>query len=692
MLCLFIVVYQQANQPVKAQVQGKTESPSGIYDDMGKMWTFDYPPIDYFKKTYNFSPDEKWFEEARLSALRFANFCSASFVSEDGLIMTNHHCARDAGASVQKPGEDFANKGFYAAKLSDERKVDWLYVDQLVKIEDVTTRIQSAMNKATSDSARIRLHDQEYKKITEEYKTKEGWKGLELQIIQFYNGGKYALYGFKRYKDIRLVFMPEVNIGFYGGDYDNFTYPRYDVDCSFFRAYDDNGKPLKTEHYFKFNPNGTKENEPVFIIGNPGSTHRFSAISDLKFRRDVYLPLMVKFLRDRSNVLKAYNEKAKSDSIVNEIFGLENSIKAYQGQLDGLKDPALMARKAEFEKQFKEDVSKKPEISSQLSIWDNIEQSNAEAGDVFAENFMFSTRPLLTGDLLAFANTLETYIFKMRTDPEVAPNYKKSLAALGKVKSMEIEKGYLTAYLKELSQMFKADDPVVLKALRGKSPEEAANYLLENTKLNDPQVRSRLAKSDTSFINHFNDPLLEIVRVTVPRKMIAADKLKNSQESLFVNHSSMGSLLFNLFGTNIPPDATFSLRINDGIVKGYEYNGTLAPPHTTFYGMYDRNYSFGKQYPWALPDRWKNPPVELLPLPLDFVTTNDIIGGNSGSPMINKNREVVGLVFDGNMESLPGDFIYLPDKNRSVGVESVAILGALKYVYKAKRLVNELTK
>jgi hypothetical protein len=261
----------------------------GLFD-MGKMWTFDYAPVDYFRNTYHFTPDEKWFEEARLSALRFATYCSASFVSADGLVMTNHHCARASGAAVQKPGENFNEYGFYAQKLSDERKVEGLFVDQLARIEDITNRVQSAMAKETSEAGQLAMRDKEYAAIKEEYAQKTEWKGLELQTIQFYNGGKYSLYGFKRYNDVRLVFMPELHLGFFGGDYDNFTYPRYDLDCSFFRVYDDNGKPLKTEHYFKFSANGASEGEPVFVIGNPGTTLRLSTISDLEFRRDVLAP------------------------------------------------------------------------------------------------------------------------------------------------------------------------------------------------------------------------------------------------------------------------------------------------------------------------------------------------------------------------------------------------------------------
>jgi hypothetical protein len=674
----------------KAQVKINPDTVKAGLFDMGKMWTFDYPPTDYFKNTYHFAPDEKWFEETRLSALRFANYCSASFVSSNGLVMTNHHCARESGTDVQKPGENFNENGFYAEKLENERKIPGLYVDQLVKIEDITLQVQEIMDKDTSKSGAIAIRNIAYQKIKSNYENKNGWKGLELQTIQFYNGGKYSLYGFKRYNDVRLVFMPELHLGFFGGDYDNFTYPRYDLDCSFFRVYDETGKPLKTDHYFKFNPKGATEDEPVFIVGNPGSTRRLSTISDLEFNRDFVIPTNLKIYKDRSLALQSYNKDAKNDSITNQIFSYENSYKARKGELTGLQDPYLMARKAAFEKKFQNDLKNKPNLKDQILIWDNIAKDNAMAQKLYKLNLFFAPNPRLSGDLLAFAFAIENYVFLKRKDPLNAGSFKSILSKSKPVKIMTIEEGYLAAYLQELTENLDEDNMFLAKALHGKSPKEAAQLLLKSTRLNDPQVRANLLKLDTTVITQFSDPLLDLARIATPLYRAAADQYKIIQDRLFANRSKLGNLLFQLYGTSIPPDATFSLRINDGIVKGYEYNGTIAPSKTTFYGLYDRYNSFNKQYPFYLPKRWQNPPAELLPIPMDFVTTNDIIGGNSGSPMINKNREVIGLVFDGNMESLPGGFIYIPDLNRSVGVTSTGMLGAIKYIYKAKRLEKEL--
>ena len=288
----------------------------------------------YFQKTYNFKADEKWFDEARLASLRFADYCSASFVSANGLVMTNHHCARESGTGVARKGEDLNATGFFAKTAAEERKVEGLFVDQLVKIEDITKRVQDAMSSGSSEQAQLQAREQTFSTLKQEYGQKEGWKGLELQTIMFYNGGRYALYGFKRYTDVRLVFMPELQLGFFGGDYDNFTYPRYALDCSFFRVYD-NGKPLKTTHFFKFNPNGIRDGEPIFVIGNPGHTERLKTVAELEFDRDLQTPATIQLLRNRSAALQAYNVTAKNDSVLNEIFSYENSLKAYGGQLEG---------------------------------------------------------------------------------------------------------------------------------------------------------------------------------------------------------------------------------------------------------------------------------------------------------------------------------------------------------------------
>ncbi len=683
-------------RPGMAQPTSVTDSTKGGPLDLGKMWTFDNPPTDYFKKTYNFTADEKWFDESRLAALRFADYCSASFVSATGLVMTNHHCARESGTGVARKGEDLNATGFYAKTLTEERKVEGLFVDQLVKIGDVTKRVQEAMSGeagTTSPADPLQAREQAFAAIKEEYGAKNDWKGLELQTITFYNGGRYALYGFKRYTDVRLVFMPELQLGFFGGDPDNFTYPRYALDCSFFRVYE-GGKPLRTTHFFKFNTNGVRDGEPIFVIGNPGRTERLKTVAELEFDRDLQTPATIQLLRNRSNALQAYNATAKNDSILNEIFSYENSLKAYGGQLAGMRDASLLGRKAVFEKQFKADARAKNLPADQLNTWDDIAANTTRLRGLFRDATYLAPNERTTGELLAFAGVLIQYNDLLTTRPQDAERA-RSLVVAPTIRNPVLEEAYLAAHLTEAQAGLGNDDLYVKTALTGpdgklRSPKEAAAYLVKNTKLTDPAFVSELA-TRPGAIGSSADPILALSRIGFPRYLEAAQQARNIAQKQELLRSQLGRMLYAVYGTAVPPDATFSLRINDGVVKGYPYNGTQAPIITTFAGLYDRNYSFSDKAPWNLPARWKNPPAELLKQPMCFVSTNDIIGGNSGSPMINKNRETVGLVFDGNMESLPGEFIFVPDLNRSISVHAGGMVAAMRYIYKADRLVSELT-
>jgi hypothetical protein len=670
--------------------------------DNGKMWTFDFPPVAYLEQTYGFKPTQQWLDDVRMSALRFASWCSASFVSADGLVMTNHHCARESGTSVQKPGEDFNNNGFIAASYEEERKVPNLYVDQLVKLEDITTRVQKAMEKGATDEEKVKARTDEFAAIRKEYAEKEGWKGLQLQTITFYWGGKYSLYGFKRYNDVRLVALPELALGFFGGDYDNFTYPRYCLDFSFFRVYGDDGKPLKTNHYFKFNAKGAQEGEPVFVIGNPGSTNRQGTVAILDYFKTTPWPTTLKRFGARSKILQEYNKTAKSDSILNEIFGLENTLKAIGGMKEGLEDPYIFARRAAFEREFKAAVEKNPKLKPQITIWDDIKATQAEIQKNYYEAALLA--PVgLNSDAYDQANLFYGYA---TAEPQRAEQMKQPLTDFKKPGVMELEKKYLAQHFRESMELLGPNHPytqalnaIDLKKFSAKEfpknlnmdkHELLAEYFLKNSQVFDPKFRAGLLEKGPQAILESNDPLLVLARISGKHYKEAAARNQANNARMTTLRSKLALLLFEVYGTSIPPDATFSLRIADGVVKGYDYNGTRAPFKTTFYGLYDRYYSFDKNYPWDLPTKWQNPPAELLDKPVNFVSTNDIIGGNSGSPMINQNKEVVGLIFDGNMESLPGNYIFMPETNRTVSVHAGGIVAGLKYIYKSERLVNEL--
>lgn len=673
--------------------------------DNGKMWTFDFPPLDYFEKTYGFRPDSQWLDDVRMSALRFGNNCSASFVSATGLVMTNHHCARESGTAVQKENEDFNKNGFIASTLAEERKVPGLFVEQLVKIEDITIRVQKAMDAGKTDDEKIQKRTAEFEAIKNEYSAKPEWVGLQLQPITFYQGGKYSLYGFKRYNDVRLVLMPELAIGYFGGDYDNFTYPRYNLDFTFFRVYDDTGKPLKPTHYFKFNPDGPEEGEVVFVIGNPGSTNRQATVSMLEYLREYSWSTIIDRLEARADILEAYNNTSGNDSIGNVAFKFRNAIKAISGMKGGLEDPYVMARRKSFENNFKAAVSKDPRLKKQLSLWDDIaaNQNNMKANYY---NFALLTPNKYNSD--AFDLGYALYMYATAATPQEKEQMKQLLRGYRKPVSMAVEKDFLAQHFREVMKYMSPDDPYV-KLIRGiktkdassieypkkmdtSDPLQLAEEILKNTKIYDASFRDELISEGEQSILQPKDPIVILAQTYGSRFREATAKNKQLTAQLSGLRSELGLLLFQVYGTSLPPDATFSLRISDGVVKGFDYNGTIAPYKTTFFGLYDRYYSFDKEDkdPWELPERWKNPPMEFLDEPVNFVSTNDIIGGNSGSPMINKNKEVVGLIFDGNMESLPGNYIYLPESNRTVSVHAGGIIASLRYIYKTSRIVEEL--
>ncbi len=666
--------------------------------DMGKMWTFEYPPIDYFQKTYNFNPAQVWFDHVRKSALRFANYCSASFVSADGLVMTNDHCGRESVSEVTKEGEDLMKDGFYAATLADERPVPGLYVDQLVLIRDITDEIQNAMDQGRTDEEKSTIEDS----VINEIKSREKEStGLRIQITPLYNGGKYSEYGYKRYDDVRLVFAPETELGFFGGDPDNFTYPRYDLDCTFFRVYDNDGNPLKTDDYFKWSDSGAAAGEPVFVVGNPGSTDRLNTMAQLEYARDVSYPQtleMINNMVDMYTKMIGENPERKNE-LQNRLYMISNSQKAYKGMLEGLRNPVLMQKKRDFEKTFKAAVMANPDLKSKYGdLWDKIAGTRQKLRDVSNKLFALSLNPLTTSELFFAAGDVVDLANELKL-PENQRDEGYSGEALDSTIAdiipdsinMETQHNLLKSQVKVLYEYLGEDNSMVQKMTGGRRGEEAVDYMLTNTVLTDSvKLMSLIAKGPDAILNS-DDPFIYFIVHTEDARADLRSEVSKVLDKEGVYSQELGKALFAVYGTSIPPDATFTLRISDGVVKGFPYNGTVAPPYTTFYGLYDRYYSFGKKDPWSLPQRWVNPPADFqLETPFNFVATNDIIGGNSGSPVINEKAEIVGLAFDGNIQSLPGNFIFTPEENRMVAVHSAGLLEAVKDMYKATRLSDEL--
>lgn len=669
--------------------------------DTGKMWTFDFPPKEYFKSEYNFSLDDEWLNNVRMSALRFASYCSASFVSEDGLVMTNDHCARESVGKVNKEGENLADDGFIANTLADERKVPGLYVSQLVEIQDVTTQVQAAIDAGKTDAEIAKNKQTKISELTDKVVAEKG-KNHTAQVVTFYNGGKYSLYVYRKYDDVRIVFAPETQMGFFGGDPDNFTYPRYDLDCSFFRVYDDNGEPLKTKNFFKWSPNGAAEGEPVFVVGNPGRTSRLSTTSILEYQRDFSYPLTMDLL---NGAVKIYEEVIaehpdRKFELQDRLFSMANSQKAYKGILDGLRNPIFMQKKKDFEAKFKAAVMAKPELKAKYGeLWDKIAGTRVEAKQYFARNATFNVggRGIST-EYFQVANKLVNFAHQIKLpDAQRMPLYKDSVvenvkAKLVPVKFDKVVADKFAAVIIGIYVKLLGEDSEYSKILTGgKKGKEALQYAVNKSILSDVEKVNQLIAKGGDAILSSDDPFIQYVVKTenLLDEVQAKTKEINEREANYVQ--LLGRALFEVYGTSIPPDATFTLRLADGVVKGYDYNGTKTPVNTTFYGLYDRYYSFNKQSPWNLPKRWENPPAEFnLETPMNFVSTNDIIGGNSGSPLINKKAEIVGLAFDGNIESLPGNFIFDDTSNRTVSVHSSGMLEALQDMYKMKRLSEEL--
>ncbi len=666
--------------------------------DSGKMWTFDNPPLDYFREAYDFAPDSSWFRKARLGALRFATYCSASFVSPGGLVMTNHHCGRESITDVSREDENLLDNGFYASSLAEERKVDELYVDQLIEINDVTARIYEAQRgKGTLNEqaqARAQAADLLQKELTTAAQRRN--PDYEVQVIALYDGAQYSAYTFRRYKDVRLVMAPELKLGFFGGDPDNFTYPRYALDVAFFRVYLDD-KPYQTPNYFKWSTTGAPEGTPVFIIGNPGSTSRLATVAMLEYQRDVALPAQLNAIERRIAILgpfvEANPELAESHDLRNAYFSMSNTQKSLTGQLAGLLDPYLMARKQAAENTLVADIAANPALQTRAGtiLRDVAGVQRSRRVDAAQNNaFTFFASPPFASPILTRATYgyFLSLLNRRQAPQETIEEYRKQ-ALDQPYWPAALEEAFIALRLQELRDNLGQDNSVVRRVLGGSTPEEVASRIVAQTALNDStRYKSVL---ETGF-QASGDITVDVADALVSLFLTTSGRTNDYGEAESALLAGLGQARFELYGTAVPPDASFSLRIADGVVDGYAYNGTRAPSHTTYYGLYDRHYSFTGESDWDLPQRWLTaPPTFDLSTPLNFVSTNDITGGNSGSPVINQNLEVVGLAFDSNIEALANEYVFRDTAGRTVSVDVRGILEALDDIFDADRIVMELT-
>ncbi len=668
-------------------------SPNLLADE--GMWTLNNFPKKLFEKKYHTAPTDEWLKHVQLSSARLAGGCSGSFVSSTGLVMTNHHCAASCIEQLSNSKKDFIASGFYAKKAEDEVKCPEIEVNKLMNISDVTAQIQAATKNLSGKDFNDKLKA-ETAKI--EKACSAGSERVRCDVVTLYHGGAYNLYQYERYQDVRLVFAPEFAAAFFGGDPDNFMFPRYDLDISFLRVYDQ-GHPLQTKDFFKWSKDGAKDSDLTFVTGHPGSTSRLLTISDLELLRDLKLPKNLMYLSELRGLLTEFQKRGPEQKRFSNgrLFGVENSLKGMKGRFLTLTDKKFFAERVNKEQELIKKISANPKLKKEFSsAWKENKEANEKLKNIyyeldFIENNSYGSKLFqIARNLVRASEELQKpneKRFHEFTDSAL-PQMKQYLFTTAPIYD-EFEIAMMTFSLTKVREYLTADHPFVKKLLGKKSPAELAEYLIHNTKLKDIKLREQLLKDGKASIDSSTDVLIEFAKLIDPEARRVRKIYEDEIESILKkNAEKIAQAQFAVYGSQTYPDATFTLRISYGQVKGYQENGHTVNPVTTFEGAYDRHT--GKD-PFELPETWMKAKERVnLKTPLDFCSTNDIIGGNSGSPVINKDAEVVGIIFDGNIQSLGGDFGFDESVNRAVAVDSPGIIEALDKIYDAGRITSEL--
>jgi hypothetical protein len=659
------------------------------------MWTFDNPPLKQLAEKYNFTPTQQWLDHVRLSSVRLNDGGSGSFVSANGLLLTNHHVARFQLQKNSSPEHDYLRDGFYAATEDQEMKSPDLEINILTSMEDVTARVEAASKDIKDQMQALKARDAEIAAIEKESKDKTG---LRSDVVSLYNGSEYWLYRYKAYTDVRLVFAPEEQAAFFGGDPDNFTYPRYDLDMAIYRVYE-NGRPLHTENYLKWNAKGAAAGDLVFVSGNPGSTQRQDTMAQLLVERDVIEPAYIDYLQRRIAADQAFASQGpdQNEMVESTIFFLQNSLKAFQGRYDALMDKTVMAKKQSEENDLREKVAANPEWENEYGdAWNTI----AQAEEMYKKEVKPQIYRRTGSTLFNYAVDIVEYVAEIKKpDGDRLPGFNDAnLQSLRFQMSSPapvhapLEKLLIGSALKIAADKLGPDDPYVQAFTQGGDIDKTVDTLVDGTKLADPAFRKALMEGGEAAVAASKDPMIEAARRVDPLIRANYTLMRDKYQSVVAPaEEKLGQARFAVYGKNAYPDATFTPRLSYGTVEGYPYNGTVAQPLTTFYGLFDRSAGFSDKPPFNLTPKEEAALGKLdLATPLDFVCSDDIIGGNSGSPVVDRNGDLVGLIFDGNIESLAGDFVYDGTRNRAVAVHSAAMIEALRKIYGAGALADEL--
>jgi hypothetical protein len=662
------------------------------------MWLFNRLPVDHLTKKYGFTPDAKWAEHLMRSSVRISSGGSGSFVSADGLVMTNHHVGSDALQKLSTKEKNLLDTGFVAKALGDELACPDLEILSLVSIEDVTPRVKGAAP-AQADAAAANKARREMMATIE--KESKDSTGFQSEVVTLYQGGEYHLYRYKRYAEVKLVMAPETAIAFFGGDVDNFEFPRYDLDVCFFRVYE-NGKPAKIEHHLHWSKDGAKDGELIFVTGHPGSTRRLNTVDHFRFLRDIEYPSRLEVLARREIALQQLSIRGAEEERIarDDLFSVQNSRKALRGVLAGLLDPKVFAEKQRAEVELRAKVAVSSNLGASQEDWAKIAKAREAFNEFYEEYNLLEGGRAFWSHLHTIARTLVRLAEeKEKPNAERLPGFRESdmdtlelnLYSTAPIYPL-LEKATLADSLTHFATHFGSEHPLVQMVLAGKSPIDRASDLVNGTKLMDVEERKRVSAGGKAAILASTDPMIILARTADPAARSVRKKYEDYVQSLERDaYGNISRAIFSIRGTDVYPDATFTLRLAFGVLKGWNEDGKDIPAATTLAGAFEKHDEHHGKEPFNLPQSWLDARSKLkLSVPFNFCSTADIIGGNSGSPVVNRAGEVVGIIFDGNIHGLILDIAYTEERARAISVASQAIVEALRKIYGAERVANEL--